>query len=110
MIHTATRIVREAMPGTDIVLRAAIRAGVGLALISAGPLIMDPVWSAFGGKFLVMMAIVTLVGHSEGVVVSHLASKLRSSAGAVFIQVLFIPAAVLMMLCIKEDKTPYSSD
>jgi hypothetical protein len=71
MLARALAIAWEMCPSVDLVIKSVIRVGMALAVWP---------WFEFGGKFLLMLAAIGLVGHAEGTFAKHAASKVRKEA------------------------------
>lgn len=64
-------IAWEMLPSVDLVIKSVIRVGMAIAVWP---------WFEFGGKFLLMLAAIGLVGHAEGIFAKHAAAKVRKEA------------------------------
>lgn len=74
-----TGITREMVPSVDLVIRAGIRATLGIGVIMTAAWLPESAapWATFAGKFCLMLAVISLVGHAEGTFAAHAASKIR---------------------------------
>lgn len=79
MIARSAEILREMVPTGDLIVKATIRAMVGAAVLAAAQHMPEPAahWITFGGKLFIMLAVISLFSHVEGVFTRHVADKLR---------------------------------
>lgn len=88
MIRRLWSIGVEMIPSGDLVVRATIRAAIGVAIIWAG---YETV-----GKICLVLAAITLVGHAEGVFVAHAAGWIKRRLGGVVTAILMPVMLVLL--------------
>lgn len=100
MLWKGLQIARDMVPGWDLMIRAAIRSGIGLAAIVAG--------FEFVGKFCLMLAAITVVGHAEGVFVDHCAGWTRRRLDG--LKTLALMPIVLLLLWRQKDSPTWPHD
>ena len=96
-------IAWDMTPSADLALKTSLRAGIGLTLLWLP--ISQPFaeWAALAGKLMLLIAAYGLVGHAEGVFVSHAADKLRAIGGSVVVFFAAIYFGVILLFRTEQD-------
>lgn len=96
MLRRTMQITREMLPSVDVLVRGMIRAGIGIGLLMCVSWLGH--WAEFGGKFFLMMAAITIIGHAEGVFCAHAAAKIRIEAERLMFLGLMVAGIVVVGL------------
>lgn len=96
-------ILREMTPTADLFIRASIRAMIGIGAFTVASVLPPELahWAEFAGKFILMLAAITLFGHAETIFCNHAADWLKTrlaTTASYAAMVVLIPTMILLML------------
>lgn len=106
-VRRSLSIAREMIPTVDLVIKSCIRAGIGIGVLAAAPHLPHSDLVRFAGKFAIMLALIGLVGHAEGVFSKHVAAKLRIEAARIGWAIVYVAllAVSAITLLARDDET-----
>ena len=94
--NTLRGIAWQMTPSWDHAIKCALRMFMGSGLIFGASMLPEAIapWSTFGGKLFIMLGVIGLFGHAEGVFASHVSAKVRKES-----ERLAVVGAVALALC-----------
>lgn len=98
ILATTRTIAWQMTPSWDHVIKCAVRMCMGAGLMLGASMLHEAIapWATFGGKLFVMLAIIGLFGHAEGVFAAHVSAKIQKETARLAV----VGVAAISMLTI----------